>query len=66
MGFLILVILYWVATAIVFLTGLIMLVVNSIKNKSTKKSLRVLITGVVMLVIGGGTCALILGSLKGL
>jgi hypothetical protein len=59
-------IIYWIAVVIIFLTGLVMLIIKSSNNLPLKPALRLLIISVVLLVIGVGACAAILGSLGGI
>ena len=65
MGLAILSIIYWIAVAIIFLVGLIMLIVKSSKNEPLKPAIKLLILSVIMLVIGVGACAVILSGLSG-
>jgi len=62
----VLIIIYWVAVAIMFFIGLVMLIVKSSNNLPLKPALRLLIISVVMLVIGVGACAVILSGLGGM
>jgi len=66
MELVVLMIIYWVAVAIMFLVGLVMLIVKSSNNLPLKPALRLLIISVVMLVIGVGACAVILSGLGGM
>jgi hypothetical protein len=66
MDIVVLSIIYWIAVAIIFLVGLVMLIVKSSKNLPLKPALRLLIISVIMLVIGVGACAIMLGSLGGM
>lgn len=59
-----LIFLYWVAVAIIILIGFIMLIVNLVRGTSIKRSLQVLIAGVICIVIGAGACAYILSNLR--
>lgn len=51
MGLAVISIFYWIAVAIIFLIGLVMLIVKSSNNLPLKPALRLLIISVVMLVI---------------
>lgn len=62
----ILIIIYWIAVAVIFFVGLVMLIVKSSKNLPLKPALRLLIISVIMLVIGVGACAVILSGLGGM
>jgi len=66
MELMVLIIIYWVAVAIMFFIGLVMLIVKSSNNLPLKPALRLLIISVVMLVIGVGACAVILSGLGGM
>jgi len=66
MELMVLIIIYWVAVAIMFFVGLVMLIVKSSNNLPLKPALRLLIISVVMLVIGVGACAVILSGLGGM
>lgn len=66
MGLAVISIFYWIAVAIIFLIGLVMLIVKSSNNLPLKPALRLLIISVVMLVIGVGACAAILSGLGGM
>jgi len=66
MGLMILIIIYWIAVAVIFFVGLVMLIVKSSKNLPLKPALRLLIISVIMLVIGVGACAVILSGLGGM
>ena len=57
---------YWIAVAIIFLVGLVMLIVKSSKNLPLKPALRLMIISVILLVIGVGACAIMLGNLGGM
>jgi len=62
-GVIVLSIVYWFAAGVLFLIGLIQLIVKSSRNEPLKPALKLLIISVVMLVIGVGACAVILGGL---
>ncbi|MFD0939495.1 hypothetical protein [Pedobacter boryungensis] len=62
-GVVVLSLLYWIAAGVVFLISLIQLIIKSSNNKPLKPALRLLIISVIMLVIGVGACAVILGGL---
>ena len=66
MGLMVLIIIYWIAVAVIFFIGLVMLIVKSSKNLPLKPALNMLILSVVMLVIGVGACAVILSGLGGM
>ena len=66
MELMILIIIYWIAVAVIFFVGLVMLIVKSSKNLPLKPALRLLIISVIMLVIGVGACAVILSGLGGM
>lgn len=66
MEFMVLIIIYWIAVAIIFFVGLVMLIVKSSKNLPLRPALNMLIISVVMLVIGVGACAVILSGLGGM
>lgn len=51
-----------IAAVIAIVVGFIMLIYNSIKNISNKIALRILLTGVIVFVIGFGTCFAILSN----
>jgi len=61
-----LMLLYWGATALSLVIGFVMLIANAVAGKPLKMALRVLITGVILLVIGAGACAVILSNLGGM
>ena len=65
-GIVVLSLLYWAVTGILFLVGLIMLIAKSSNNQPIKPGLRLMIISVIMVVIGAGACAVILGGLGGL
>lgn len=62
-GIILLSLLYWVATGILFLVGLIMVIAKSSNNQPVKPGLRLIIISVVMVVIGAGACVAILGGI---
>lgn len=66
MELMILIIIYWIAVAVIFFVGLVMLIVKSSKNLPLKPALRLLIISVIMLVIGVGACAVMLSGLGGM
>ncbi len=51
-----------IAAVIAIVVGFIMLIYNSINNISNKTALRILLTGVIVFVIGFGTCIAILNN----
>jgi hypothetical protein len=61
-GLLVLSILYWLAAGVIFLIGIIKLISLSVKSEPLKPALKLLIISVIMLVIGIGACAVILGG----
>ncbi|WP_316772111.1 hypothetical protein [Pedobacter frigiditerrae] len=65
-GIVVLSIAYWLAVGVVFLIGLAQLIIKSSKNQPLKPALKLLIISVIMLVIGVGACAVILGGLGGM
>ena len=65
-GIIVLSIAYWFAVAILFLIGIIQLIVKSSKNEPLKPALKLLIIAVIMVVIGVGACAVIMGGLGGM
>ncbi|MFC4212647.1 hypothetical protein ACFOWA_15735 [Pedobacter lithocola] len=58
----ILLLLYGLATVVLFVTGIIMMIVSSSNNTSVKPGLRLLIASVIMVVIGLGACAVLLAN----
>lgn len=62
-GIIVLSIIYWFAVVVIFLIGLIQLIIKSYNNRPLKPALRLLIIAVIMLVIGLGTCAVLMGSM---
>ena len=54
--------LYGFAILALFIAGIVTIVVKSSNNQATKLGVRMLITSVVMLVIGGGACAALLAG----
>ena len=58
--------LYWAATGLILVVGFVMLIANAVAGKPLKMALRTLITGVILLVIGAGACAVILSNLGGM
>lgn len=56
-------IIYWIVVGGVFLVGLIKLLVAMGNNEPAKPGLKLIITSVIMVVIGVGACAAILGGL---
>jgi len=61
-----LMLLYWAATALILVVGFVMLIANAVAGKPLKMALRTLITGVILLVIGAGACAVMLSNLGGM
>jgi len=66
MGLVVLIIIYWIAVAVMFFVGLVMLIVKSSNNLPLKPALTLLIISVIMLVIGAGACAIMLSGLGGM
>jgi len=62
-GIIVLSIIYWFAVVVIFLIGLIQLIIKSYNNRPLKPALMLLIIAVIMLVIGLGTCAVLMGSM---
>lgn len=65
-GIIVLSLLYWLVAGVVFLIGIIQLIVKSSKNEPLKPALKLIIASVIMLVIGVGACAVILGGIGGM
>lgn len=63
-GIVVLSILYWVAVGVILLIGIIKVIAASINNTPTKPGLKLVIASVIMLVIGVGACAAILGGIS--
>ena len=63
MGIVLLSVIYWIAVAIVFLVGIVMLIVKSSKNLPLKPALSLLVIGAIMIVIGVGACAAMMSGL---
>ena len=61
-----LMLLYWAATGLILVVGFVMLIANAVAGKPLKMALRTLITGVILLVIGAGACAVMLSNLGGM
>nr|WP_068891348.1 hypothetical protein [Pedobacter panaciterrae] len=61
-----LVLLYWAAVAIIFIVGVIMMIVATTKGQPVKTGLRLVILSVILLVIGAGSCAIMLSGLGGM
>jgi len=57
-----LLILYGLATVVLFVVGLIMMIVAASNNMPVKPGLKLLIASVIMVVIGFGACAVILAN----
>lgn len=45
-----------IVSALAIVVGIIMVIYNSIKNKSNAVALKILLTGVIVFIIGFGTC----------
>ena len=58
------IIIYWFAVAVLFVVGVILVIVKSVKNEPLKPGLMLILVSVIMLVIGGGACAVILSNLN--
>ena len=59
-----LILIYWFAVAVLFVVGVILVIVKSVKNEPLKPGLMLILVSVIMLVIGGGACAVILSNLN--
>jgi len=57
-----LLILYGLATVVLFVVGIIMMIVAASNNTPVKPGLKLLIASVIMVVIGFGACAVILAN----
>ena len=57
-------IVYWVVVALLFVIGIIQIIVKAANNQPVKPGLKLVIASVIMLVIGAGTCAVILSNLN--
>ncbi|KQR70660.1 hypothetical protein [Pedobacter sp. Leaf176] len=57
-----LLILYGLATVVLFVVGIIMMIVAASNNAPVKPGLKLLIASVIMVVIGFGACAVILAN----
>lgn len=57
-------IIYWIFVAVLFIVGLVKLIVSALKNKPIKPGLKLILVAVILVVIGGGTCAYILTGLR--
>lgn len=64
-GIIVLSLLYWAFTGILFLVGLIMVIAKSSSNQPVKPGLRLIIISIIMVVIGAGACAAILSGFGG-
>ena len=58
------IIIYWFAVAVLFVVGVILVIVKSVKNEPLKPGLMLILVSVIMLVIGAGACAVILSNLN--
>lgn len=65
-GIVVLSLLYWAVTGILFLVGLITLIAKASNNQPVKPGLRLIIVSVIMVVVGAGACAVILGGIGGM
>ncbi|ACU03046.1 hypothetical protein [Pedobacter heparinus] len=63
-GIVLLSVIYWIVVAVIFLIGIIKIIVASANNKPVKPALKLVIASVIMLVIGVGACAAILGGIS--
>lgn len=63
-GIIVLSIIYWILVGIVFLIGLVKIISASVNNQPAKPGLKLIIGAVIMLVIGVGACAAILGGIS--
>jgi hypothetical protein len=57
-------ILYWIAAGVMLLIGIIKIIIDSVNNRPVKAGLKLVITSMVMLVVGAGACALIIGGIN--
>jgi len=57
-----LLILYGLATVVLFVVGIIMMIAAASNNSPVKPGLKLLIASVIMVVIGFGACAVILAN----
>ncbi|WP_199139738.1 hypothetical protein [Pedobacter sp. ASV12] len=64
-GIIVLSLLYWAFTGILFLVGLIMVIAKSSSSQPVKPGLRLIIISVIMVVVGAGACAAILSGIGG-
>jgi len=55
---------YWIAVGIIFLIGMIKMIGALARNEPAKPGLKLIIAAVIMLVIGAGACATILGGIS--
>lgn len=62
MGFLL--IAYWIGVLVLLLVGLIKLIAAAVQQKPYKPGLKILLVGIVLLVIGAGACAAMIGGLS--
>ncbi|MEE1945549.1 hypothetical protein VRU48_10565 [Pedobacter sp. KR3-3] len=65
-GIIVLSLLYWAIAGILFLVGIIMLIARSSTDKPVKPGLRLIIIAAIMVVVGAGACALIIGGIGGI
>ena len=63
-GIVLLSVIYWIVVAVVFLIGIIKIIVASANNQPVKPALKLVIASVIMLVIGVGACAAIIGGIS--
>jgi hypothetical protein len=57
-------ILYWIAAGLMLLIGIIKIIIAAANSQPAKAGLKLVITSVIMLVVGVGACALILGGIN--
>ncbi|GGE43351.1 hypothetical protein EV200_101389 [Pedobacter psychrotolerans] len=58
------ILIYWFGVAVLFVVGVILVIVKSVKNEPLKPGLMLILVSVIMLVIGAGACAVILSNLN--
>lgn len=55
---------YWIAAVVIFVVGLIKLIIAASNGEPAKGGLKLLILSIIMVVIGVGTCALMLSGIS--
>lgn len=63
-GMIVLSLIYWVAVGVIFLIGMIKMISALSRNEPAKPGLKLIIAAVIMVVIGAGACAAILGGIS--